>query len=50
LKTERDKKLKLDQQQILWLTSNDTLKEMSHLSLRNRALLIQNKFQLASFS
>ena len=40
----------LDSEQIEWLTSKDTLDEMSHLSLIKRAAIIREKFGLEKFS
>ena len=43
------RKEKLDSDQIEWLTSQDTLNEMSHLSLNKRAAIIKEKFGLDKF-
>ena len=43
-------KLKLDQNQIDWLTNHNTLNEMNHMSLRQRALLIKSRYNLRTFS
>ena len=40
----------LNSDQIDWLTSPDTLNEMSHLSLRKRAALVRTKFGLEKFN
>ena len=40
----------LDSDQIEWLTSNDTLHEMSHLSLNKRAAIVRAKFGFQKFS
>ena len=40
----------LNREQISWLTDAQTLEEMSHLSLRKRAMLVQERLQLQSFS
>ena len=40
----------LNADQVRWLTNIDTLQSMAHLSLRKRAQLISEKFQLPRFN
>ena len=40
----------LDSEQIEWLTSKDTLNEMSHLSLNKRAAIVREKFGFEKFN
>ena len=39
----------LSPEQVEWLTSLDTLQQMSHLSLRQRAQVVQERFELPKF-
>ena len=39
----------LSPEQVEWLTSLETLQQMSHLSLRKRAQVVQEKFNLPKF-
>lgn len=50
MKTRKDgRREKLNQDQIRWIIDNDTLESMSHLSLRKRADVIRERFNLRSF-
>jgi hypothetical protein len=40
----------LNSEQIEWLTSKDTLDEMSHLSLKKRAMIMKEKFGIEKFT
>jgi len=40
----------LNSEQIEWLTSPDTLDEMSHLSLKKRAMIMKEKFGIEKFT
>ena len=51
MKTPKDgRKEILDQNQIRWLIDCNTLESMSHLSLRQRAVIVKDKYQLRTFS
>lgn len=51
MKTPKDgRKEILQPEQIKWLVDYNTLEDMSHLGLRQRAMMVKERFQLPSFS
>ena len=50
MKTHRDgKKGVLNQEQIEWVTSIDTLHSMVHLSLKQWAMIVRDRYQMRTF-